>query len=260
MGIARFLALGDSITEGLSDRSPRGGYRGWADRVADELTLHNPDFGYANFAVRGKLLQEIISEQLPRALELTTGIDTLISFHAGANNVLRPQFDLDEVKQMYRHAVKQIADTGSQLVLFTIREVASPKSFLDRKWNERFIPFNDNVRATAADVNALLIDANGWEVLGDPRMLAADRLHLSSEGHRRMAAGVLHGLDLPHDDDWLAPLPPLPEKPAVLETAQSVAWAGLFVVPWLLRRITGRSSGDRRSAKYPQLTAWPPAS
>jgi len=48
----RFIALGDSMTEGMSDEQINGKYRGWADRVADALAEGNPDFTYMNLAIR----------------------------------------------------------------------------------------------------------------------------------------------------------------------------------------------------------------
>lgn len=257
MAFHRFLALGDSITEGLSDKAPGGGYRGWADRVADELAHHHDDFQYANFAVRGKLLEQIVHEQLPVAMSLVTGEPTLLSFHAGANNILRLRVNIEEVNALYRDTVQKINETGVQLVLFTIREINEPVTPLERMWNQRFIPFNNNIREVAASNNAILIDANLSPALGDPRMLAADRLHLSSEGHRRMAAAVLSALQLPHDEDWLEPLPPIPKPSPLVESVKTAGWAALFVVPWLIRRVLGKSSGDRRVAKYPALTPWP---
>jgi lysophospholipase L1-like esterase len=40
----RYVALGDSFTEGLSDPDPErpGGYRGWADRLAGHLAAASP--------------------------------------------------------------------------------------------------------------------------------------------------------------------------------------------------------------------------
>lgn len=257
MEINRFLALGDSITEGLSDKSPFGGYRGWADRVADALGRDHDDFHYANFAVRGKLLEQIVQEQLSLALPLIQGSSTLVSFHAGANNVLRPRLAIDKVNSQFRAAVEELCNTGAQLVLFTIREIQEPNTKLERLWNDRFAPFNNNVREVAKEFSTYLIDPNEFISLGDPRLLAADRLHLSSEGHRRMAAAVLSALNLPHDADWRDPLPERRQQSALRKTVTTTAWAALFVVPWLIRRALGVSSGDRRSAKYPQLTPWP---
>ncbi|GAA2905465.1 hypothetical protein GCM10020220_113400 [Nonomuraea rubra] len=75
-----FVALGDSFTEGLNDPGPDGHYRGWADRVAERLAADDPSFRYANLAVRGKLLDQIVAEQVPLAVDMAPD---LISFCAG---------------------------------------------------------------------------------------------------------------------------------------------------------------------------------
>ncbi len=264
MSINRFIALGDSLTEGLSDRYPiekhsAGRYRGWADRVADELARQNSQFQYANLAIRGKLVEEVLAHQVPRALEMAESKNTLVTFHAGANNVLRPSFDPNSVKRNYRRAVEKLSSTGAKIFLFTVREIAQPKTPLETLWNKRFGDFNQNVFHVAEDLGAVVMDANSQEVFGDPRMLAADRLHLSSEGHRRVAAAVLNALDLPHDQDWQDPLPPIrPVSPAV-KVATNALWGVGFLGPWVIRRITGKSSGDNRQAKYPELISWPPS-
>jgi len=67
---SRFIALGDSMTEGMTDELVDGKYRGWADRVADTLAKSNPDFTYMNLAVRGKLLKQVIDDQIPTSTEI----------------------------------------------------------------------------------------------------------------------------------------------------------------------------------------------
>ena len=98
MSYSRFIVLGDSFSEGMSDEIINGNYRGWADRVADVLAQQTPDFKYANFAVRCKLVKQVLEEQVPLALPLIDGPNTLVSFHAGANDALRPNFDRNIVR------------------------------------------------------------------------------------------------------------------------------------------------------------------
>ena len=124
-------------------------------------------------------------------------------------------------------------------------------------FRSRFCAINDNARATAAEVGAMLMDGNDVEVFYDSRLLAPDRLHLNADGHRRVAAAVLERLGLPHDSDWRDPLPLLRPRPAPLRWAGTAAWALVFLGPWLLRRLTGRSSGDGRVAKYVAPVRWP---
>jgi lysophospholipase L1-like esterase len=253
----RFIAIGDSLTEGLSDKYPDGSYRGWADRVADEMANHSTDFQYANLAIRGKLLEQVVQDQLQPALSLMQGPQTLVTFHAGANNVLRPKFEPEQVFATYRQGVSQIASTGAKLLLFTVREVSNPETKTQHYWNQRFGPFNQNVKQVAQEFGAKVMDANAREVFGDPRMLAADRLHLSTEGHRRVAAAVLQAVGMPHDADWQDPMPPYRPAPAPLRFVGAAVWGVGFLVPWAIRRVTGRSSGDGRIAKHPELISWP---
>ena len=256
--ITKFIALGDSLTEGLSDKYPDGSYRGWADRVADEISKQNPDFRYANLAVRGKLLEQVVVDQLQIALPWMQGSQTLVTFHAGANNVLRPKFEQNQVFETYANAVAQISQTGARLLLFTVREVSNPQTKTQHYWNQRFGPFNENVKRVAAEFGATVMDANSKEVFGDPRMLAKDRLHLSTEGHRRVAAAVLSAVDMPHDSDWQDPMSPYKPAPAPIRVVGSVAWGVAYLVPWAIRRITRKSSGDGRVSTHSELVTWSP--
>jgi lysophospholipase L1-like esterase len=63
---SRYVALGDSFTEGVGDPYPPSpnGLRGWAGRVAVALAQTNPGLRYANLAVRGRRMNEILDEQI----------------------------------------------------------------------------------------------------------------------------------------------------------------------------------------------------
>src|SRR4051812_38653400 len=106
-----FVALGDSFTEGMQDElGPDGRHLGWADRVAAALALATGGLRYANLAVRGRLLDQVVDEQLPVALELDPD---LVSFHAGPNDALRPRTDIAGVLRRYDAAVAQLRAGGS---------------------------------------------------------------------------------------------------------------------------------------------------
>jgi lysophospholipase L1-like esterase len=56
----RFVAIGDSTTEGLDDPDGEGGYRGWADRLAEIIANAQAEpLDYANLGVRSLHLSEI---------------------------------------------------------------------------------------------------------------------------------------------------------------------------------------------------------
>src|SRR5690349_9473514 len=115
---SRYVALGDSFTEGIGDPEPTspGGNRGWADRVAEVLNQGNPEFAYANLAVRGRLIQQIVDEQIEPALALKPD---LITISAGGNDVIRPGTDPDAISALFEHAIERLSRDHATIVLFT---------------------------------------------------------------------------------------------------------------------------------------------
>ena len=192
--VTRLICLGDSFTEGMSDDlRPDGRFRGWSDRVATGLAAdrsgvaHYP-VTYANLAIRGKLLDQVVAEQFGPAL--TLGPD-IITFHAGANDVLRPGTDLPDLYARYDAAVEQLTATGATVVLFTsLARAGGSGRFADRL-ERAFHAFNRNVREVAARHGATLVDLEAIHTLTDRRFWAPDRLHLNELGHARVAAAVL---------------------------------------------------------------------
>jgi lysophospholipase L1-like esterase len=253
----RFVVCGDSYSEGMTDEMIDGHYRGWADRVADVLAKKSPTFTYANLAVRGKLLPQVIEDQVPIALTYVTGPETLISFHAGANDALRPGFDVALAKERYQSAVRTLAASGGTIMLFTVLEDTGNSGRGSKLWQERFGAFNKGVREVAAEVGAIIMDANQERFFSDKRFLAFDRLHLNALGHSRCADAILEKLGYEFDAGWRTPLPPAKPTSWIKVRAIGVLWFFSFALPWVIRRLTGRSSGDGRVGKYPTPISWP---
>lgn len=286
MLIRDFIALGDSFTEGMSDELRADGHhRGWSDRVAEQLAAVTP-LRYANLAVRGKLLDEVVVEQLYPARSLVDdAAHTLVSFHAGPNDLLRPGADTRGVALRYERAVRVLSDTGVRVLLFTVIPRAGGKGRTATALAERFESFNETVRATAARHGALLADQGRLPALQDRRMWDLDRLHLNPEGHARVAALVLSTLKLnpqmmaglnpktppevqvqPGDDRtpdpaewWLQPLPPAPPTSRRQDLAADAVWFRRHLLPWVGRRLRGTSSGDGRQPKDVTLSPFPPS-
>lgn len=253
----RLVVCGDSYSEGMTDEMVNGHYRGWADRIADVMAKKSPTFTYANLAVRGKLLPQVIEDQVPIALTYVTGPETLISFHAGANDALRPGFDAVLAKERYQNAVRTLAASGATLMLFTVLEDTGNTGRGSKVWQERFGTFNKGVREVAAEVGAIIMDANQERFFSDKRFLAFDRLHLNALGHSRCADAILEKLGYEFDPGWRIPLPPAKPTPWIKERAIGVLWFFSFVLPWVIRRLRGRSSGDGRVGKYLAPISWP---
>jgi lysophospholipase L1-like esterase len=257
MQYTRFIVLGDSFSEGMSDEIIDGKYRGWADRVADVLAEQNPGFKYANFAIRGKLVHQVLGDQVPQALPLIDGPQTLVSFHAGANDALRPNYNHSAVRTAYVRAVTQLVETGATIILFTVLEKNGNGGKASVLWEERMSTFNKIVREVADKFNLLVMDASMDPESSNPNLLAFDRLHLNPAGHYRVAQAVLERIGAPFDSRWKDPVQSPKKKPTIIRKALTFVWFITFALPWVWRRIRGRSSGDGRSGKYTSLTSWP---
>ncbi|WOC13758.1 hypothetical protein MP11Mi_28650 [Gordonia sp. MP11Mi] len=251
VNFTRYVALGDSFTEGVGDPDPvlPNGVRGWADRVAGALTAIDPGTRYANLAIRGRKLVPIVNEQVDAAVSLNPD---LVTIHAGGNDLLRPGVDLDALGAIYDEAIGKLVATGATVVVFTPHDPGASKFFGPLRG--RFAIMAEIVRHIADRHDLVLVDY--WRIrdYDDTRLWADDRLHMSSPGHQRMAIAVLDALGVAHD---LQPLP-LPDS-IPSGSAENIRWTREFLGPWVGRRLRGTSSGDALSAKYPTWSAAPAA-
>jgi lysophospholipase L1-like esterase len=252
--VRSFVAVGDSFSEGVGDPWPDGsGCRGWADRLAEILAGQTAGLRYANLAIRGKTLGEVADDQVPAAVAMRPD---LVTIAAGGNDLLRARADPDLLAEPFNQAVEQLIASGSRVLIFA---GFNPSVFpLIRMIRGRAAIFNAHLRAIARRHDCLLVDLWGMRVLNDPRMWCEDRLHLSAEGHRRVALRTAEELGVPVEASWREPLPSVPRAggavPAWLAARRlDVEWTRAYAAPWVHRRMTGASSGDGMSPKRPDL-------
>jgi len=244
-----YVAVGDSFTEGLEDPGPDGQvYRGWADRLAELLAADAPEFRYANLAVRSRKMREILTDQVPVAAAMRADLVTLC---AGTNDIIRPGSDPDEVARMFEDAVTQLVDAGSHVVIFTGMDTKGTPVL--GRLRGKIATYNGHLRAIADRHGATVVDLWPLEILRDSRAWAADRLHPSPEGHRRLALLVADRLGV-EADPWDEPWPPVQPLAPMARRREDLRWAKEFFVPWIGRRLRGVTSGDGLVAKRPELS------
>lgn len=248
---ARFVALGDSTTEGLEDPYPDGrGYRGWADRLAETLAVANPELMYANLAVRGRKVPQIRAEQLEPALAL--GPD-LASVLGGINDVLRRSLDLDGVVADMEAMTVALLDRGATVLTFTFPDPTAVITVAAARIRARVESFNARIRSMSDSRGAVLVDLER-DGIAHPALWCSDRLHANGDGHERIAGAAAAALGFGDpEESWAQPLPDPPAKRIVVRYASDAAWMGRHLTPWLIRRVRGRSSGDGREPKRPEL-------
>lgn len=245
----RYVAIGDSFTEGVGDPDPTGTheFRGWSDRVAEVMAARSPEFGYANLAIRGKKMGQIVDEQLDDCLALQPD---LVTVYAGANDLIRPSVDVDAVIEAYDAMLARLADSGATVMVWTAADTRGSGIF--GALRGRFAVYNELVREIADARGLVLLDYWRLKDYRDLRMWEFDRIHMSSPGHLRMAIEVLDVLGVPHDliaED----LGPEPEVTAAEDCEIKRKWRREFAYPWISRRVRGISTGDGLPPKYPTL-------
>jgi lysophospholipase L1-like esterase len=250
MHYRRYVALGDSCAEGLDDPYPDGsGYRGWTDLVAGHLARASPSLEYANLAVRGRRLDQILAEQVPLAVAQRPD---LVTVFGGGNDVLQGRWQT--MGRALDAAVSALSGVAGTVVLFTLPDIARLPGL--RRLRPRVDRLNDLVVATADRYGTLLVDVREDPHCHDERLYGADRLHLGPLGHQRVAAHLLTTLGLPPHPDWLAPLPAAAREPVWRTAARHWTWLRHHVYPavhgTVRNRVIGRQPGDGFVPKRPE--------
>ncbi len=248
----RFVALGDSFTEGMQDDLRHDGrHLGWADRVAQALAddASSGTFQYANLAVRGRLLPQVITEQVPAAIGMQPDLVTL---GAGVNDALRRTFDLDAVATQLERGVRALRASGADVVLFAFGDPAR-RSAVMGLIRDRIRALNSATLSIADVHGCRVVDFWGAAVFDDDRVWDPDRLHLSPAGHRLASDAVLEALGR-GDTRWRTPGAPDPGPNRVRRVSSHVGWAQQHAAPWVRRRLRGESSGDAVTPKNPDWT------
>ncbi|WP_219412489.1 SGNH/GDSL hydrolase family protein [Pseudonocardia nigra] len=240
----RYAAIGDSFTEGVGDELPDGSVRGWADRVAAGLAAaRGGEVRYANLAVRGRLLEPIVTVQLEAALSLAPA-PTLITLNGGGNDMLRRGIDVARLVALTERAVRRCRDAGVRLVLLSGADPSDRLPF-GRTVRRRGAELTTHIRALAAAHGVQLVDVFHDAEIRRPGYWSADRLHLNGAGHQRVAELVLEALGA-GPAARAASADPLVARRLRTEAR----YYREHVLPWVHRRLRGRSSGDTRTGKY----------
>ncbi|GAB3623790.1 SGNH/GDSL hydrolase family protein [Mariniluteicoccus endophyticus] len=250
----RYVAVGDSFTEGMCDvdTSRDNAFVGWADRLALRLAkvaAHDASqFEYANLAIRGRKLDDIVTRQVPLALELEPD---LVSLVGGGNDILRPRADIDALAEQLEEAVVRCREAGADVLMAT--PVDPSEAPIIQMTRGRAATFAAKIWSIAERHGAYVVNQWGMDELRDWRLWGADRIHMTPDGHERVSLRAYAALGLrPEDAELPQALPPLEAVPWRTRLANDASWTRTYFGPWVQRRLTGRSSGDGMSAKRPR--------
>ncbi|WP_406403946.1 SGNH/GDSL hydrolase family protein [Streptomyces sp. NBC_00879] len=231
----RFVALGDSLTEGVGDRVADG-WRGWAALLADGLGCLQEPAEFRKLAVSGALTRDVAERQTPEALAFAPDIASVL---VGVNDTLRRTFDIEDMARQLDSVCARLTARGTVLLTACLPDPGSMLGLplpLARPLARRQRAVNTVVHALSDRYGAIHLHAAEASWVADRTMWSADRLHPGERGHRMIARrfhellterGLAHGT-APGSDPEQAP----PSR------AAAVLWLATAGTAWVARRCT----------------------
>ncbi|WP_225101204.1 SGNH/GDSL hydrolase family protein [Streptomyces sp. CoH27] len=226
----RFVALGDSLTEGVGDRVGDG-WRGWAALLAPSLA---GEVEFTNLAVSGAQTRDVRERQTPAALELRPDVASVV---IGVNDTLRHTFDIRAVAAHLDEVYAALTRQGATLLTACLPDPGAMLGLpgaLARPLARRQQAVNTVVHALSERYGAVHLHTAGGTWITDRALWSADRLHPGERGHRQLAVRF-HALLAEAGRATGEPPSPEPEFPAPTRTA-SLLWLATAGTGWVVRR------------------------
>jgi lysophospholipase L1-like esterase len=183
----RFVAIGDSLTEGVGDPVRGGGLRGWADRLAHALRRADPQLTYLNLARRGLRTDQVRRTQLQAALAAEPD---LVSALMGTNDLLDPGFEPARFEEELAAVVEPLTDAGALVMTATFVDLTafSPlPARLKSRVRERSEEASEVVRKVSKRYDTMCVDTEAFPDKLEREIISVDRLHPSPHGHILLA-------------------------------------------------------------------------
>ncbi len=249
-GYSRYVAIGDSQTEGLWDGDDTVGLMGFAHRLAVTVNEHYPGLTYANLAVRGRRIRDVVDHQLPKALAMRPD---LITVCVGMNDVTRPAPGFDRTLAELEDLHARLSKSGATVVTTTFPDIARILP-IGRLLASRVIEVNDAIRTAVDRYGFRLVDLYDVPSMAEPDTWSADRVHGSPKGHMLFAAAAAEALNLPGSNhDWAESSQRSGRSSLSSQLYSQVLWTQNMLMPWVWRHARGRSEGDGREPQRPRL-------
>ncbi|MBU9765316.1 SGNH/GDSL hydrolase family protein [Mycobacterium sp. TNTM28] len=247
----RYVALGDSQTEGLWDGDDTAGLTGFADRLAARLDGLHPGLSYANLAVRGHRIGDVLTTQLPTALAM---YPDLVTVCIGMNDVTRPGRSFDRALRDLDTVYRALAASGATVVTTTFPDITRILP-VGRLLGRRVVEINSTISTAADRYGFRLVDLYSAASMCEPQTWSADRVHGSARGHELFAAAAAEALELPGSDHAWTLAGHRSEAQSFRSRAHSqLLWTRHMLMPWLWRHLRGRDAGAGRAPRRPVLT------
>jgi lysophospholipase L1-like esterase len=249
-GYSRYVAIGDSQTEGLWDGDDSVGLIGFADRLAAIIDSHHPGLTYANLAVRGKTISDVLDDQIPLALAMQPDLVTVC---VGMNDVTQPGRSFHRALFELENLYSQLAGSRATVVTTTFPDLAQILP-VGRLLAQRVMEINDVITSATDRYGFRLVDLYNAGSMKEPQTWSPDRVHGSTQGHILFAAAAAEAIGLPDSNhDWAHGSRDVLRPPFHERAYSQLLWTRNMLAPWVWRHLRGRSAGDGRGPRRPRL-------
>ena len=195
MAWSTYVAIGDSLTAGRGDEGRDGRPIGWAQRLADILSVRTTvRCSLTNLAVDGATVHDVLSKQLPG---VAARKPDLVSVTVGINDIRHRGFDELSFKADLGQLFETLAATQATLLTCTLPDltvIMSLSQELHEIARERMRLASDIIREQAESYGAVCLDAWSLPGVADPDLYGPDRLHPNHRGHQLIAAACADAL------------------------------------------------------------------
>lgn len=225
---------------------------GWTDRLAHLLATdaveRGDEFEYANIAIRGCKLEDIMEDQIEHAVVLRPDLVTIL---AGSNNFFCGASEGAALESIFRAGLIRLKIAGIHVVVANTINPCHLRFFGPLRTSAKRM--SNMIERVATSIGFPVIDVYGMTELEHLEFWYRDMVHFSEIGHAQIANAAAQLLGTvarysPHEYE--------PSFAADRPLGETVAWFLRDVVPFIDRRIRRTTSGVGIVPKLPALAPW----
>lgn len=190
----RFVALGDSVVEGMCEPTPGYPDVQWVDRVAAELRAVRPDLAYRNLGRRGLRAHQVRAAQLAAALAFAPDLALVV---CGGNDAFHPAYDADAVDAELTAMIDALREAGATVItlgMFDVSHSPAVPEHVRAGLGERMRRLSTHTATLAERLGTVHVHLTDHPLTADPTLYSSDGRHGSARSDAIATAETLRAL------------------------------------------------------------------
>ncbi|MGC4856074.1 SGNH/GDSL hydrolase family protein [Micromonospora sp. DT4] len=190
----RFVALGDSVVEGMCEPTPGYPDVQWVDRIAAELRVVRPGLAYRNLGRRGLRAHQVRATQLAPALAFAPDLALVV---CGGNDAFSPAYDADAVDGELTAMIGALRDAGADVItvgMFDVSHSPAVPEHVRAGLGERMRRLSAHTARLADRLGTVHVHLTDHPLTTDPTLYSTDGRHGSARSDAVATAETLRAL------------------------------------------------------------------